>query len=158
MSLNFIVWGLLQALFQILEDVSGKFSLPFYRFTSRVLRRLYVFAVFCFTFTFFRAPGFKEALSAIGSVFTMPNPWIFFDGSIFRLGLNEREFGVLVFSLILLLAVSIVREKNISIRKWFFAQSIPVKWAIYLVLIWSIWIFGTYGYGFDSASFIYGGF
>lgn len=158
MSLNFIVWGLLQAVFQIIEDASGKFSQPFYRFTYRVIRRLYVFAVFCFTFTFFRMPGFKEALSDIGSVFTMPNPWIFFDGSIFRLGLNEREFGVLVFSLILLLAVSIVKEKNISIRKWFFAQSIPVKWAIYLVLIWSIWIFGTYGYGFDSASFIYGGF
>lgn len=158
MSLKFIVWGLLQAVFQIIEDVSGRFSLSFYRFTSRVLRRLYVFAVFCFTFTFFRSPGFKEAVSAIGSVFTRPNPWIFFDGSLFRLGLNEREFAVLVFSLILLLAVSIVREKKVSIRKWFFAQSIPVKWAIYLLLIWSIWIFGTYGYGFDSASFIYGGF
>ena len=158
MSLKFLVWGMLQVVFQILEEVSGRFSKSFYRFTSRVLRRVYVFAVFCFTFTFFRSESLKAALEDIASVFTHINPWILFDGSLYRLGLNEKEFAVLFLSLILLLLVSMFKEKRVSIQRWFFGQKLPVRWAIYLLMIWSIWICGTYGYGFDSSSFIYGGF
>ena len=158
MSLPYIVWGLLQVPFQILEDISGKFSGGVYRFTGRILRRLYVFVAFCFTYTIFRAPSLKDAFGSMVSVVRDFNPWIFFDGSLCRLGLNEREFGVLLLSLTALLLVSTAKEKGISIQKWFCAQRYAVKWAIYFVLIWSIWIFGTYGYGFDSSSFIYGGF
>ena len=44
------------------------------------------------------------------------------------------------------------KEKLIS------SQHIIIRWVLYYIVIWSIWIFGSYGYGFDANDFIYGGF
>lgn len=94
----------------------------------------------------------------IGTMFGKFYPWVFFDNSLFQLGLSQKEFEVLFLAVALLLAVSVLQEKGIKIREWFHRQNTAIRWMIYLCSIWSIWIFGTYGYGFQAADFIYGGF
>ena len=86
------------------------------------------------------------------------NPWILFDDSIFNLGLNWKEFFVLVLSLFILYYVSRKQEQGLVVREWIARQHIIVRWGIYLVAIWVIWICGSYGFGFDAKDFIYGGF
>ena len=54
--------------------------------------------------------------------------------------------------------VSHVQEKGIVIRDVFNRQNTVIRWSIYLLAIWGIWILGSYGFGFDSNDFIYGGF
>ena len=100
----------------------------------------------------------KTGIKMIRSLFTFRNPWILFDNSIFRLGLNQKECEVLGLSLLLLLFVSILQERGIVLRNWFVRQCLPVRWSIYLCAVCGIWVLGTYGFGFDANDFIYGGF
>lgn len=106
----------------------------------------------------FRADSLKAGVKMIVSMFSAFNPWILFDNSIFRLGLNQKEFEVLAIGILILIVVSLLQEKGVRIRDWFNKQNTLVRWTIYLCTIWSMWVFGTYGYGFNAADFIYGGF
>ena len=106
----------------------------------------------------FRADSLIKGLKMIVSMFSKFNPWIFFDNSIFRLGLSQKEFEILAIAIAILVAVSWLQEKGIVIRDWFNRQNTIIRWCIYLGVICVIWVFGTYGYGFNAADFIYGGF
>jgi alginate O-acetyltransferase complex protein AlgI len=78
--------------------------------------------------------------------------------SIFSLGLNWKEFVVLVLAIIVLYAVSHIQERGTSIRAKILEQPLVIRWAIYICSIVVIMIFGTYGYGANAQDFIYGGF
>ena len=54
--------------------------------------------------------------------------------------------------------MSRLQEAGVRIREKFNAQVLPVRWAVYILAILAIWVFGSYGYGFDANDFIYGGF
>ena len=94
----------------------------------------------------------------IKSLVTVWNPSMWVDGSILELGLGLEELVVLGLSLVVLLVVSIMQEKGVQVRMFVGRQNIAVRWVIYLLAIWVIWIFGTYGFGFNASDFIYGGF
>ena len=91
------------------------------------------------------------------SMFTEFTPELF-TGRIFKLGLNQKEFIVLVFSLVILWVTGYLQEKGVVIRTWIMKRNIVIRWGIYFAVIWLIWICGSYGYGFNAADFIYGGF
>ncbi len=154
---SFLVWGLLHACYQILED-GRQLCIKKSKSGSSAFQLSKTFLLVMFGWIIFRAPTLKAAAELIKNMFSVFNPWILFDGSLFRLGLDHKEFFILVLSLMILLTVSFYQEKGIRIRDWILSQNIAVRWGIMLLAIWSIWIFGTYGYGFDVHNFIYGGF
>ena len=154
-----LAWGFLHAVWQIGEDIAysrGRREAP------GGLRRLGAqarsFAYFTFTNIVFRAGDLRSAWEMIRSLFTVFNPWIWFDDSLFLLGLGWKEFAVLLLSIAVLFFVDVQQEKGVRIRTWIAGQKLPVRWGIYLAAVWAIWVFGTYGYGFDAGDFIYGGF
>lgn len=163
---KYLFWGLLHAGYQIAGSLTKDIQKKVYSFLNIPLEsRLYVFIRRCITFYFvmfgwiiFRANSLKIGISMLWSIFTLYNPWIFFDDSLFSLGLNQKEWDVLILSLVVLFLVSTLQEKGIGIREWFNCQHLIVRWVVYLCVICSIWVFGTYGYGFDASDFIYGGF
>ena len=106
----------------------------------------------------FRADHLKTGLSMLGSIFTVRNPWILTNDSIFSLGLEWKEFILLIMCMMVLLAVSILQERGIKIREYILKRSLVVRWSIYIGAILFIMLFGTYGYGFEAQAFIYGGF
>ena len=92
------------------------------------------------------------------SAFARFNPWILVDGSLYQLGLSQKELWVLTTSTVLLILVSFLQERGIRIRDKINSQNLVIRWSIYFIAIWSVWILGTYGFGFDAKDFIYGGF
>ena len=60
--------------------------------------------------------------------------------------------------LLILLAVSIMQERGIRIRDRILKQKLVLRWAIYIIAIVFIMVFGTYGWGYNSQDFIYGRF
>ena len=80
------------------------------------------------------------------------------DDSVFKLGLNWKECAILVISMLILFIVSKMQEEGKHIRSIISDQNIVIRWSIYLIVIWLIWICGSYGFGFDAKDFIYGGF
>ncbi len=163
---NYLAWGLLHAGYQIIGELTHKMRNAVYLklkvdptgTVCRFFRTLITFFLAMIGWIIFRAYSLKVALLLIYNMFTDFNPWIWFDDSIFRLGLNWKEFIVLLISLFILFFVSYAQEKGISLRNWINSQNIAVRWGIYLIAIWTIWIFGSYGFGFEAKDFIYGGF
>lgn len=86
------------------------------------------------------------------------NPWILFDGSLFKLGLNGQEFFMVFLAVLTLIVVSVLQEKEINVGESLSRQNIYFKYLIYLGLIVSIVILGNYGSHLDTSSFIYQGF
>lgn len=98
------------------------------------------------------------------NVFAEWNPWIFVDGTLFRLGLNAKDFFVVVFAIIVWMLVETYENKGdkttdkgkLSAREAVARQNLVFRWSVYIGLVLSIFVFGIYGPGFDAKSFIYG--
>ena len=124
---------------------------------GRLLRRGWTLARVWVGWVIFRAGSLVAALTMIGSMFTIWNPWALFDLSLFDLGLDWQEWVVLVVSMTAMAAMSNVRQRFDVCAH---VMSLPVvqRWVLLMVGILAIWVLGTYGYGFDAKDFIYGGF
>ena len=163
---KYLFWGLMHAAYQISGDLLYKpknYILERIELSSGTKSRKVIEAVstsflVMIAWIIFRAETLKAGIKMIISMFSAWNPWILFDNSLFRLGLNQKECNVLFIAILILFVVSLLQEKGINIRDWFNRQNTVVRWVIYLCTIWSIWIFGTYGFGFNAVDFIYGGF
>ena len=165
-GVKFLFWGLLHGIYQVIGDLlpmhgkngkagtgTGK-TYP----SDRFLRSAGTFCLVMPAWIIFRADSLRTGLSMIRSIFTVFNPWILTDDSLFRLGLGWKEVILLIVCLLILLAVSLLQEKGVRIRERVLSCSLPVRWGIYIGAVLFIMVFGTYGWGFDARSFIYGGF
>lgn len=165
-SLNFIFWGFLHGIYQVIGEITSPIrdfvlthlALPKHSKMRKLLQILTTDFLVMMGWVFFRAVSLKAGFSMVKSMFLSFNPWVLFDDSLYRLGLSQKECGVLLASVLLLLIVSFLQERGKQLRAWFASQNVIIRYAIYLCAIWCIWIFGTYGYGYDANAFIYGGF
>ena len=113
------------------------------------------FLIFCGA-RLITAPGnIKTSVEAIKSLFTNWNPWIWVDQSLYKLGLDRPNFWVGIFALVFMFVMSILQERGVHIReslsKWF----LPIRWIVYLGVIFAVLIFGMYGPGYEASKFIY---
>lgn len=163
-SWKYLVWGMLHAIYQIIGEIKDytinkkKGVLEKKSSLSVVFQRIFTFILVMIAWIVFRAENTTAAIEMIYTMLVGCNPWIWFDDAILRLGLNWKECFILFTAIVVLYWVSYYQEKRYKIRQWISNQNIIVRWGIYLIAIWTIWICGSYGYGFDSKDFIYGGF
>ena len=165
-SWKYVIWGLLHAFYQIVGEVKQEISSRYFLNKSLLLdkkllltlHRIETFIIVMIAWIIFRAESFKASLDIIVSMFTNFNIWVLFNDSLFELGLNWKECIVLMISIVILGEVSHLQEKGVKLRNYFSKQNTVIRWLVYLIAIWTIWIFGSYGFGFDAQDFIYGGF
>ncbi len=165
-GIKYLVWGLIHGLYQIIGEllmpIKGKMlklsKINKNSYLSRACEQIITFILITITWFFFRAKSLKESILMIKSVLTVHNPWIMTNDAFYSLGLGWKEFHVLLFCIIVLVMVSIAQEKGVNIRDRILDMNIIFRWGILIATIIFIMIFGTYGYGYDSQSFIYGGF
>lgn len=160
---TFVIWGTLNAVFQIIgsltkgmrQKVAGAFGLRRDSAANQLVRTLVTFAFVDFAWIFFRAESLSHALWAIKSMFTVFNPWILFDDSLYMLGLSRRSFGVMIFGLILLIIVDMMKYKGVCIRQRIQAQDTWFRCVVIVVAVWFILTVGIWGPSYNDASFIY---
>ena len=165
-SLSFLVWGLMHGLYQIAgrltdpirERLYGRLLLKRGVFAYNALKRIGNFIWVMLAWIVFRAENLRAALGMFKSLFTVYNPWALLSRDLFGFGLDAADWFVLLCALAVLIAVSALQEKGVRIRERLGEQHLLVRWTVYLVAICAIWVFGTYGFGFNAADFIYGGF
>ncbi len=163
---KFIAWGFLHAMYQIFGEIKdiivSKYNIDRYKMSNRkiatYIHRTITFILVMMGWIIFRADTLKISIEMIKSMIINVNPWVLFNDSLFDIGLSWKEWIVLMVSLTILAYVSSIQEKGAIVCNWISKQNILVRWLIYLIAIWAIWIFGTYGYGYDAKDFIYGGF
>lgn len=164
-GLSYLFWGVMNGVYQIVGELTAKPRARLYALAgipagTRAnvwLKRLGTFFWFMLVFVIFRAPRLRDGLSMLQSMFTVFNPWILFNDSLFNLGLEWKECLVLAASILCLVKVSCMQER-MCIRDRLLAQPLAVRWGVYLLAAALIWIYGTYGFGFNAQDFIYGRF
>ncbi len=160
---SFVVWGGLNGIFQIIgERLKGirdwlveKLHLNRETASHKIYKIITTFALIDLTWIFFRADGFKQALKMIKSIFTQYNPWIFFDDSLYKLGLDRKNFQLMILAIIILLIADFVKWKGHSVRKWIYKQERWFRWAFYIISILGVLVFGIWGPAFNESAFIY---
>lgn len=164
-SVKFLAWGLLHAFYQVYEGLTKQYRDAAYHklgfaddsAAKRAVRTLGTFFLVMIGWIIFRAGSLGQSWHMIKSLFVF-NPWVFFDDGLLTLGLGWKECVLLAVSLLILGFVSLKQEQGIRLCDKVLEQNIAVRWALYLAAIWTVWIFGAYGTGFDARNFIYGGF
>lgn len=121
----------------------------------KIFQCVRTFVVFGFPYLFTGAKTFKSAFYNLKSLFVVRNPWILFDGSLFQLGVSEHQLRIVSVSLLVLLVISCLKEKGLSIRDELDKQNIVFRGLIYLLFIVAIILYGVYGSGYNASAFLY---
>ncbi len=144
--------GGVNGLYQVIGDVLkpardkivGKCGLNREAFTHKLLNVAGTFILVDFSWIFFRASRFREAFIIIRQMFSVYNPWVMFDGSIYNCGLNSKNFWLLLVCLLVLLFADCCKYRKIQVREiimhqdsWF--QVVFISF-LHMVLIWLAWL------------------
>ena len=160
---TYVIWGGLNGLFQVigslltpLRQKAGKIlRVKEDSFGHKILGIFVTFILVDFTWIFFRAGSMHDALYMIKSIFTVYNPWIFVDDSIYNLGLGQKQFHLLIFCLLILLVADWMKYKKINILDKLLEQEIWFRWPVYIVGILFVLVFGIWGNAYDAQAFVY---
>ena len=104
-----------------------------------------------------RASSLGAAAVIFRNFFADLNVSALFDGSLLNYGLTGIHFVIALVGIAVLITVSVLKEKGISIRESIAKMNIVVRWAIYIVAFYSVVILGIYGPGYDASAFVYVG-
>lgn len=162
---NFVVWGLLNAVFILAAEEFKPVSLRFREkharlvsgFGYRVFETLRTFLLLC---SFRILDCYRDvavSFKALFSVFTGGRWGELFSGGLLGLGLTSADFAVCGVGVALMFAVSCVQEKFGEVRELLWKRKAMAYIAFSLLAI-IILVFGAYGVGYDSSQFIYNQF
>lgn len=185
---NFVLWGLIHGICQILEKASRhylskieeKLSVNTMNFSYKLGRIFCTFFVVNFAWIFFRTTNIHDAIEIIKRIFfgfdlsssfgfrkgaTLPYRFVIgknlitsVDQLYLNLGLNINNILILLLSCLIFIIVELAHYKGISCRKWIDKQGLFFRWLIYLSLLFGVLTFGIYGNAYNSSSFIYANF
>ena len=160
-SWGYLIWGVLNGAYQIVgrqlaplrEKVIRK--IPLNGILHKVLGVLITFLLVDFSWIFFRAPQLKDAVQIMKSIFTVWNPWIVFDGSLYTCGLDAKNFGLMILGMTVLFFVDLAKHYGINVscilkRQNWLLQTILIPFMIIFIVIFGIW-----GDSYNAAEFIY---
>lgn len=121
------------------------------------IRIVRTFFLVCIGDLFFRAKNVPVAFRMLKSAVSTWNPDVIWNGAILNLGIGGVELIIVIVSLFILLAVSLLQQKG-SVRDMIAARKLPVRWLIWYILLFWVILFGSYGPEYNAADFIYQGF
>ncbi len=148
-TLNFIFWGMLHAVFQIVEDLWTRTGMKLPTWLLRVITLLEV----NFAWIFFNSGGLNRGFRILRQMimnFTIPASWEF--------GLMPGNLVVLLIGLGILLTVDVLHDRGAAIQRYAGDLPLPVRWLLVLSLLWAVILLGIYGVGYDTSAFIYARF
>lgn len=167
---SFIVWGGLQPIFVYSERFARKkikrfrrrFEIPQESKGRSILGWVRTFTLISASSVFFRAENVSEGLYVLSTVKALHWNDLFskslgLNASFYDFGLNEVEFKFACFSVVLLFLIDYLIQKRGSIASVIedvLKEPLLYRHAIFLVLFFSIIIFGVYGSN-EPANFIY---
>lgn len=152
-TLNFLLWGLLHALIQIIEDIVFSLfkDIKVHKVISLIINFFGIiinFIVVSFLWLIFKYQSLEQVISVLEKMF------IFQKLDFELIGLTQNEVYWLVCVIIILVIVDILRYHYQVLDK-FNSLFFPIRWSFYILMIIVFLIFGVYGGIFNSNDFIY---
>lgn len=162
-NMTYIVYGLYYFVFMFIEMLCEK---PFDHWCEehhineifiRIVRFIKLFLIVIVGEMLSRASTVSDGWTMLKSIFVNFNVEEFIN--VFpTLGLSNREWLIVVLSFVVVIVVSILKEKKISIHGLLYKVPTPIRWSVVYGLIFAIILFGAYGVGFDEVAMMYAGF
>lgn len=141
----------------LFKKIKEKLHINTQAFSYKVFCMFRAFALVSGARLIVKSPSYTGFKFVVKSILTNFNPNFLFglDGKYFSLGLDAKNMLVLFISVLVLATVSILQENGMHIRETLNKQNLVFRWVLLLALFTAVLIFGHYGPGYDSASFIY---
>lgn len=160
---SFVVWGLLNGVYQVAGDLLKPlreklfvwFGAKEESFSHKLYRGVVTFLLVDFAWMFFKADNMPHAVQILKSMLRADNIHILFDDSLLGLGLDWKNFLVMLLAIAVLLCVDALKYHGIRVRKWIYEQELWFRWAVYIAGVLIILVFGLWGSGYDEKAFIY---
>lgn len=160
-SWHYIAWGVYYGALIILSTVTKPMT---ERISTalKVNRDASIWKLYCVVKTFalvllgyilFRANNTAHAVSIIIRIATKFMPSFNASGAV--LGLDIFDMLIAAAGILVLFTVDMLKYHKVSITKLFRALPLVIRWAALYAVIAVILLFGIYGPGYDSSSFIY---
>lgn len=146
-SWNFVIWGALNGLSQIVFDRWLKLNPK--GWLARIPSAIFVTAYWAVTLIFFRAATFGDAMTMFGCLgFTNTDV-------LYTFGLGEVEFKFTCWIIVGLMVVELMEDVwKEKLDSFFYGRFWPLRWMAYLLLVLGTIYLGIYGNGSDH-NFIY---
>lgn len=160
-SLSFLLWGLLNGIYQVLG--SGKYKLSKLlkkeqqpeRLSCKILNRIVTFGLITFAWLFFRAGSISKSIGLIKGIFETCNWTIFVDGSLYQLGVSKEILLTTYVAILILAIVDWLKYKKIKVADMVMQQGWWFRAVCFIGLIIMTLLFGCYGVAYDTQQFIY---
>lgn len=160
---NYIAWGVWWGGIIILSTVFApelKKLTQLLRFNTdsdlwHVFQMVRTFVIFCIGRLLTAPRNLRQSADIFLLIGKRFNPWILFDGTVYRLGLDRLDFWIGVLSVLLLWYIERQQEKGTCIRQKVASAPVLFRWMAYYALFFAVAIFGVYGSGHAVAGFVY---
>ena len=161
-SWAYVIWGALNGIYQVAGDVwkmfREKIGFPEKKeketFSHVLWQGAVTFGLFSFSLIFFRAGNLTPAIEALKNMCHF-NWMIFFDGSLYRLGVGKEHFQILLLAVAALFYIDYKKYKGIDVAERLIQQQWWFRVIVYVALTFVILLFGCYGVAYDTQQFIY---
>lgn len=124
-------------------------------FSHKLMQTVVTFLLFAFSGIFFRASDMQVALGVIKNTFASFNPWVLVDGSLYACGLDQKNFTVMLLSIVVLFVGDFFKYRGIPLRKKVMEQEWWFRWILMAGSVVLILLVGIWGSAYNEASFIY---
>lgn len=148
-SWNFVIWGALNGLFLIALDPLLERTVSRLGRIGRLATSLLVTLAWALSLIFFRAQTFSDAGIIADQIFSWSPPIASIDI------MSAAAHSLTVALLVLLLVVEGLTEWRADLAAWLLEKPRPLRWSIYLTLVWSIVLIGAHGIDMADKQFIY---
>ena len=148
---HYVAWGALHGLYTTAERL-----LPRHRggAVRRITGTAVTFALVSGAFLLFRSDTLAGAWAMFRAIVCDFQPSALAGGGLYGFGLDRADFTVAWVALAVLAGHDLLAER-MDVLAALERQALPLRWAVYLLLLFAILIFGVYGPEYDAAAFIY---
>lgn len=162
-SWGYVLWGLYNAFLFMGGTAFGEFNqkltvrlkIDTQRFSWRLFQMIRTFILTTFGRLFVRASSISVTWYMCRSMFTQSGLDLVLNDNIYKYGIAEKDFHILIIAIAIMWIVDMLQEK-MSIREELEKQGTILRWSLIILGIVAILVFGCYGPGYDAAAFIYG--
>ncbi len=161
---NFVLWGMMNCFVIV---VSEELAPLYERFHNRFglkektwyggfeILRMFVLMNLIRIVDLF--PNVGDYFARMGSLVTTFNFHILWDGTMMKLGLSGLDYGILLFGIVVMFAVSLFEEKRGSVREVLWCKPL-LRYSLVFLLLVAVLLLGSYGIGYNASNFIYNQF
>ena len=113
------------------------------------------FILVTLAWVFFRAESLRQSVDIVVSMISRWNPWVLTDGSLLGLGLDGKDWNVLLVSILFLIVVECFYYKKAALAETFAKQNVLFQMLVFYLGIMAVVLFGVYGPAYNATQFIY---